>query len=73
MTKYEKIAEWIYDECDTPIDEIAWLLEKLYNKTTKIPDLDFNDAYGDVLEMLNQDEKEVAWESKVNAVVQRLF
>jgi hypothetical protein len=60
MTKYEKIAEWIYDECDNPIDEIAWLLKKLYSKTARFSNLDFNEAFGDVLEMLNQDEKEVA-------------
>jgi len=57
MNKYEKIAKWVYNECDTPIDEITWLLEKLYNNTTEIPDLDFNEAYGDVLEMMNQDNK----------------
>jgi hypothetical protein len=58
MNKYEKVALWILDECDEPIDEIAWLLEKLYESTSKKPQLDFNEAYGDVLEMINQDEKE---------------
>ena len=58
MNKYEKVALWILDECDEPIDEIAWLLEKLYESTAKKHQLDFNEAYGDALEMINQDEKE---------------
>ena len=56
MNKYEKIAEWIYDECDTPIDEITWLLEKLYKNNPNYS-VSFDEAYGDVLEMKNQDDK----------------
>ena len=57
MNKYEKVAQWILDECDEPLDEIAWLLEKLHSNTAKKPQhgtlsLDFNEAYGDVLEIL---------------------
>ena len=52
MNKYEKVAQWILDECDEPLDEIAWLLEKLYDSTAKKPQLNFHEAYGDVLEIL---------------------
>ena len=52
MNQYEKVAQWILDECDEPLDEIAWLLEKLYDSTAKKPQLNFHEAYGDVLEIL---------------------
>ena len=52
MNKYDKVAQWILDECDEPLDEIAWLLEKLYDSTAKKPQLNFHDNYGDVLEIL---------------------
>ena len=58
MNKYEKVAQWILDECDDPIYEISWLLEKLYESTAKKPQFSFHEDYGDVLEMINQDEKE---------------
>ena len=52
MNKYEKVAQWILDERDEPIDEIAWLLKKLYDSTAKKPQFSFHEAYGDVLEIL---------------------
>ena len=30
MKNYEKVADWIVNECDTSLQEVAWLLEKLY-------------------------------------------
>ena len=29
MNNYEKVARWIYHECDEPITEIEWLLEEV--------------------------------------------
>tara|TARA_R100000234_G_C4943900_1_gene154164 strand:+ start:52 stop:240 length:189 start_codon:yes stop_codon:yes gene_type:complete len=49
MNQYEKVAQWILDECDNPIDEIAWLLKNLYDSTAKKPQFSFHEAYGDVV------------------------
>ena len=46
MNKYEKIAEWIVYECDSPQEEVAWLLEKLYENEK--PKLTFKEAYEDI-------------------------
>ncbi len=54
MNNYEKVADWIIEECDTPHREVAWLLEKLYEN--KKPKLTFEEAYGDVLTMLKESE-----------------
>ena len=54
MNQYEKVALWILDECDNPIDEIAWLLKKLYDSTAKKPQFSFHEAIGDVLEILKE-------------------
>ena len=54
MNDYEKVAGWIINECDNQLEEIAWLLEKLY-KGEK-PKLTFKEAYGDVLAMLEESE-----------------
>ena len=56
MNNYEKVADWIIEECDTPHREVAWLLEKLYEN--KKPKLTFEEAYGDVLTMLKESEVE---------------
>ena len=55
MNNYEKIADWIVNECDNQLEEIAWLLEKLYEN--KKPKLTFKEAYGDVLIMLKESEE----------------
>ena len=54
MNNYEKIADWIIEECDSPHIEVAWLLEKLYEGEK--PKLTFKEAYGDVLAMLEEGE-----------------
>ena len=54
MSNYEKIADWIINECDNPLEEIVWLLEKLYEN--KKPKLTFQEAYRDVLAMLEEGE-----------------
>ena len=54
MNNYEKIAEWIVYECDSPKEEVEWLLEKLYEGEK--PTLTFKEAYGDVLAMLEESE-----------------
>ena len=56
MNDYEKVADWIIEECDSPHREVAWLLEKLYEN--KKPKLTFDEAYGDVLTMLKESEVE---------------
>jgi hypothetical protein len=56
MNKYEKIAEWIVYECDSPQEEVAWLLEKLYENEK--PKLTFKEAYEDVLTILEESEVE---------------
>ena len=52
MNKFDKVAQLILDEWDEPLDEIAWLLKKLYDSTAKKPQFSFHEAYGDVLEIL---------------------
>ena len=54
MNDYEKVAGWIINECDNQLEEIAWLLEKLYEGEK--PKLTFKEAYGDVLAMLEESE-----------------
>ena len=54
MNDYEKVAGWIINECDNQLEEIAWLLEKLYENEK--PKLTFKEAYGDVLAMLEESE-----------------
>ena len=54
MNNYEKVADWIIEECDSPHREVAWLLEKLYEGEK--PTLTFKEAYGDVLAMLEEGE-----------------
>ena len=54
MNDYERVADWIVNECDTTLQEVAWLLEKLYEN--KKPKLTFKEAYGDVLAMLEEGE-----------------
>ena len=54
MNNYEKIADWIINECDNSITEVEWLLEKLYEGEK--PKLTFKEAYGDVLTMLEEGE-----------------
>ena len=55
MNDYEKVADWIVEECDTSLDEVALLLEKLYEN--KKPKLTFQEAYGDVLSELKESEE----------------
>ena len=42
------IAKWIYYDCDTPIEEIVYLLEKAYPKF-----IDLESEYDAVLEFYN--------------------
>tara|TARA_Y100001970_G_C13798192_1_gene633665 strand:- start:26 stop:199 length:174 start_codon:yes stop_codon:yes gene_type:complete len=56
MSDYEKIADWIIEECDCPHIEVAWLLEKIYEGEK--PKLTFKEAYGDVLTILKESEVE---------------
>ena len=58
MKKYEKIARWIHAECDSPISEIEWLLEQIYEPSKSRVKTDFDkvicpkidDDYGDLIE-----------------------
>jgi hypothetical protein len=51
---FSKIASWIYNEGDTPIEEIEWLLKVVY--TDKEPKLTFEEAWGDVLDEIKRRE-----------------
>ena len=55
MNDYEKVADWIVNESYTSLDEVAWLLKKLYEN--KKPKLTFQEAYGDVLAELKESEE----------------
>ena len=58
MKQYEKIARWIHAECDSPISEIEWLLEQIYEPSKSRVKIDFDkvicpkidDDYGDLIE-----------------------
>ena len=60
MKQYEKIARWIHAECDSPISEIEWLLEQIYEPSKSRVKIDFDkvicpkidDDYGDLLDGL---------------------
>ena len=49
---FSKVASWIYNEGDTPIEEIEWLLKVAY--TDKEPKLTFEEAWGDVLNIIKK-------------------
>jgi len=51
---FSKIASWIYNEGDTPIEEIEWLLKVVY--TDKEHKLTFEEAWGDVLDEIKRRE-----------------
>tara|TARA_R110002126_G_scaffold85823_2_gene207458 strand:- start:819 stop:1034 length:216 start_codon:yes stop_codon:yes gene_type:complete len=42
MKQYEKIARWILTDCDSPIDEIEWLLEQIYDPKESRVKIDFD-------------------------------
>ena len=44
----KEVAKWIVLDSDKPIEEVEWLLEKIYNNTDKC-EPNINDDYGDVL------------------------
>jgi hypothetical protein len=43
--KLTKIVRWIYDECDSPIDEIEYLIEKAF------PNSKWLDNYDDIINL----------------------
>ena len=51
---YLFVDKWACTECDSPKEEVEWLLEKLYEGEK--PKLTFKEAYGDVLAMLEESE-----------------
>ena len=68
--KYRKVARWIVLDSDTPIEEVEWLLEKIYNNTNLVIQVDaitkeitdkcepnINDDYGDVLKFTKEGNK----------------
>ena len=42
MKQYEKIDRWIHAECDSPISEIEWLLEQIYEPSKSRVKIDTN-------------------------------
>lgn len=65
MSKYEKVANWIMSECDSPISEIEWLLEQIYNPKESRVEIDFDkvicpkieDDYDAVFKQIKENEK----------------
>lgn len=56
--KYRKVARWIVLDSDTPIEEVEWLLEKIYNNTnTDKCEPNINDDYDDVLKFTKEGNK----------------
>tara|TARA_R100001143_G_C3313371_1_gene111235 strand:- start:264 stop:440 length:177 start_codon:yes stop_codon:yes gene_type:complete len=58
MNDYEKIADWIVNECDEPIAEVKWLLEEVKAHWEQ-QDRDIYTEYDGVFEYLKK-EREVA-------------
>ena len=66
MKQYEKIARWILTDCDSPIDEIEWLLEQIYEPSQSRVKIDFDkvicpkieDDYDAVLTHISEKENE---------------
>ena len=48
---YEKVADWILEECDDPQDEVAWLLAMLDESGKAKPT--FRDTYEEVLDWID--------------------
>jgi len=51
--KMNKIANWIYHECDSPISEIEWLLEQRYDSSCDCDVVDIEEDYDAVLNKVN--------------------
>ena len=54
VSDYEKVADWIIEECDDPQQEVAWLLEMLYETETTAPT--FKENYEGALEEIEWEE-----------------
>ena len=55
MTEEDKltsIVRWIYDECDSPIDEIEWLIKKAFPNGTWL------NAYDDIITLMKENNDE---------------
>ena len=57
MNNYEKVARWIYQECDEPITEIAWLLEEVEEFWIN-QDRNLSTEYDGVFEYITKSEVE---------------
>lgn len=49
VSDYEKVADWIIEGCDDPQEEVAWLLEMLYEAE---PTPTFRENYEEVLDLM---------------------
>lgn len=53
-----KVANWILYECDSPEEEVEFLLELLYTQEANVRGIiTIQEAYGDVLEWLSKKEE----------------
>ncbi|MDP6124057.1 MAG: hypothetical protein QF728_09230 [Arenicellales bacterium] len=50
VSDYEKVADWIIEGCADPQQEVAWLLEMLYEAEPTTPT--FKEAYESVLDLM---------------------
>ena len=55
MSDYERIANWIYHDCDSPISEIEWLLKEIKEHWEQ-QDRDIYTEYDAVFEHLKERE-----------------
>jgi|LULT01.1.fsa_nt_gb hypothetical protein len=53
-----KVANWILYECDSPEEEVEFLLKLLYTQEANVRGIiTIQEAYGDVLEWLSKKEE----------------
>jgi hypothetical protein len=55
MSDYERIANWIYHDCGSPISEIEWLLKEIKEHWEQ-QDRDIYTEYDAVFENLKESE-----------------
>ena len=51
---YEKVADWILEECDNPQEKVAWLLAMVDESGKAKPT--FRDTYEEVLDLMEWEE-----------------
>jgi hypothetical protein len=55
--KIRKVAYWIAHKSDNRFDEIEWLLYGLYGIESSGLPTDIDEAYGDVIKLMSEEEE----------------